>query len=320
MPISEAQIRSAASAESFSRGEDYYRNGAVIDLQQRGDTLLVQVEGSEYDPYEVTIELDRGELIEADCTCPYNWGGYCKHIVAALLAYLRRPSQITQRPPVSDLLAGLNQEELRALLTQLLTEQPRLVDWVETQVALKKTPVEAPVMSQPQQRQMPIDPTPFRKQAQALFRGYDYGDYAAGYSIAQQMSQLMAKASPFLDAGDGRNALLILEAITGPYVDSWSEFDDSDGEMASVFDELGSYLAEAVLSTDLSVDEGKALIKKLTAWQNEVDDYGVDTGFGVAIAAAEQGWDYPPLQKVLREGHITEKGAWEGAAPGTPMI
>jgi uncharacterized Zn finger protein len=70
MPITEAQIRSAASAESFSRGEDYYRSGAVIDLQQRGDTLLAQVEGSEYEPYEVTIELANGELVEADCTCP----------------------------------------------------------------------------------------------------------------------------------------------------------------------------------------------------------------------------------------------------------
>jgi len=287
----------------------------VVDLQQRGDTLLAQVEGSEYDPYEVTIELANGELVEADCTCPYDRGGYCKHIVAALLTYLRKPGQITQRPPVTELLASLSDEEVRVLLTQLLSEQPRLVDWVETQVALKKTLAETPVMSQPQQRQTPIDPAPFHKQAQALFRGYDYGDYYAGSSIAHQMSQLMDKVSPFLDAGDGRNALLILEAITGPYVDNWSEFDDSDGEMAGAFDELGSLFTEAILSTDLSADERKAWIKKLTAWQKEVDDYGVDTGFGAAIAAAEQGWDYPPLLKVLREGQITEKGAWEGESP-----
>ncbi|MBE7469285.1 MAG: SWIM zinc finger domain-containing protein [Anaerolineae bacterium] len=315
MPITEAQIRNAASAETFSRGEDYYRSGAVVDLQQRGDTLLAQVEGSEYEPYEVTIELAKGELIEADCTCPYDWGGYCKHIVAVLLTYLRKPGQVTQRPPVTELLAGLSDEELRALFAQLLSEQPRLVDWVETQVALKKTLAETPVMSQPQQRQTPIDPAPFRKQAQSLFRGYDYGDYYAGSSIAHQMSQLMAKASPFLDAGDGRNALLILEAITGPYVDNWSEFDDSDGEMAGAFDELGSLFTEAILSADLLADERKAWIKKLTAWQKEVDDYGVDTGFGAAIAAAEQGWDYPPLLKVLREGQITEKGTWEGESP-----
>lgn len=318
MPITEAQIRSAASAESFSRGEDYYRSGAVIDLQQRGDTLLAQVEGSEYDPYEVTIELANGELIEADCTCPYDWGGYCKHIVAALLTYLRKPGQVTQRPPLTELLAGLSDEEVRALLAQLLSEQPRLVDWVETQVALKKTPVAEKTSQTPRQRQTPIDAAPFRREANSILgslRGMRASEaYWHVGGVAQQMSQLFSKAKPFLEAGDGENALLILEAITEPYVDRWFEFED-EGELSGLFAEVGSLFAEAILSADLSPDERKTLAKKLTGWQREVEDYGVDEAFDVAIAAAEQGWDYPPLLKVLREGQITEKGAWEDESP-----
>ncbi len=94
MSITEATIRRLASAESFSRGEDYYDRGAVVNLEKRGDTLLAQVEGSSYEPYDVTIELGEGEVVAADCTCPYDWGGYCKHIVAVLLTYVRqsRPS------------------------------------------------------------------------------------------------------------------------------------------------------------------------------------------------------------------------------------
>ncbi len=34
----------------------------------------------------------------------------------------------------------------------------------------------------------------------------------------------------------------------------------------------------------------------------------------IAVAAAEQGWDYPPLLAVF-QGHITEKGAWEDEIP-----
>jgi hypothetical protein len=45
-----------------------------------------------------------------------------------------------------------------------------------------------------------------------------------------------------------------------------------------------------------------------------VDDYGVDEAFEPAMAAAEQGWDYPPLVQVL-QGEITERGAWEKEAP-----
>lgn len=317
MPITEAQIRSATSAESFSRGEDYYRSGAVVDMQQRGDTLLAQVEGSEYDPYEVTIELARGELVEADCTCPYDRGGYCKHIVAVLLTYVRRPGQVTHRPPTAELLTGLSHEELQALLTQLLSEQPRLVDWVETQLVLKKTPAEAKANQSPRQRQTPLDPAPFRRQANNILgslRGMRASEaYWHGGDIAHQMSELFHQVQPFLEAGDGRNALLILEAITEPYVDRWFEFDD-EGELSGLFAEIGSLYAEAILSADLSREERKALAKKLTRWQGEVEEYGVDEAFDVAIAAAEQGWDFPPLQKVL-QGKITEKGAWEGEAP-----
>ena len=47
----------------------------------------------------------------------------------------------------------------------------------------------------------------------------------------------------------------------------------------------------------------------LEFWHNEWGDY-----FNMAIAALEQGWDYPPLKQVL-QGNITSSGAWSGEAP-----
>ncbi|MCL4301695.1 MAG: SWIM zinc finger family protein [Anaerolineae bacterium] len=317
MPITEAQIRSLASAESFSRGRDYYESGAVVDLQQRGDTLLAQVEGSSYEPYEVTIELENGELVDAECTCPYDWGGFCKHIVAVLFSYMRQPDRVTRRPPVAELLADLGQDELWELLTQLLSEQPRLLDWVEAQLALKRGSVTEKASSAPRQRQTPVDPTPFRRQANSILGSLGGMRASEAYwhvgGIAQQMSDLFHQVQPFLEASDGRNALLILEAVTEPYVDRWFEFDD-EGELSGIFPEIGSLFAEAILSADLSREERKSLAKKLTRWQGEIEEYGVDEGFDVAIAAAEQGWDYPPLQKAL-QGQITDKGAWKNEAP-----
>lgn len=43
--ITEATIRSLATPESYSRGETYYRSGAVTDIERRGDTLRAEVEG-----------------------------------------------------------------------------------------------------------------------------------------------------------------------------------------------------------------------------------------------------------------------------------
>src|SRR5215218_1650311 len=89
--LTEAKVRLRASDESFARGEEYLARGAVVRLERRGDQLLAEVEGSEYAPYRVTVTFDTFGFREAACTCPYDWGGDCKHIIAALLASLRSP-------------------------------------------------------------------------------------------------------------------------------------------------------------------------------------------------------------------------------------
>jgi uncharacterized Zn finger protein len=200
--------------------------------------------------------------------------------------------------------------------------QPHLVEWVESHIqmhAVQQTAAPAKTAAEDRESMRvsspaPVDPSSYRRQARQILRGSRDWDYYAASGIASQISTLLDQVGPFLEAGDGDNALRILEAITEPYVDAWYEFDDSDGDLSSVFSEIGPLFAEAILSANLSSQERRAWQDKLTTWQGEVDEYGVDEAFDVAIAAATQGWDDPPLQAVL-QGHITEKGAWQDEAP-----
>lgn len=50
---------------------------------------------------QIQIELDKDGIGYTSCTCPYDWGGICKHIVAALLACIQRPQQIEAPSPRS---------------------------------------------------------------------------------------------------------------------------------------------------------------------------------------------------------------------------
>lgn len=81
--ITKAYIESLATNQSFSRGRSYYQRGEVMRVIQKGDTFTGEVLGSEV--YEVSIVF-RDKSIVSSCTCPYDWGGICKHIVAVGLA------------------------------------------------------------------------------------------------------------------------------------------------------------------------------------------------------------------------------------------
>ena len=318
--LTEATIRNLTTAESFRRGQEYLRAGAVLKIEHRDGLLLAEVEGSEYEPYQVRVRLDAGGVVDADCTCPYDWGGYCKHIVAVLLTLVQQPDRVTERTPVDSLLCGLDREALLGVLTDLLAAHPHMVDWVEARIAVQEgvRQEEPEVAAGPRQRQTTLDPTPFQRQVRSILRGLGQmrpseAYWAAGGAV-DGVREVMMQAQPFLEAGDGRNALVILEAVADEYVDTWYEFDDSDGELGALFGELGSMFAEALLSADLLAEERKSWAARLTEWQAEIDDYGIDEGFNAAIAAAELGWDYPPLRRAMA-GQITELGAWDGEAP-----
>jgi len=294
--LTEALIRRMASEASFHRGTAYYRKGAVLRVTRRGDVLQAEVEGSAYKPYRVRVELGARGVVSASCSCPYEWGDLCKHIVAVLLTYIREPDTIQERPPVEELLAELSREELQELLTQLIAERPHLTDWLEGRLAMKAA-------VRPGGRRL-LDPAPFRRQAQAILNGLhrlspSEAYRAVGESV-EELRRLVHQADPFLEAGDGRNALILLEAVAEVYVRRWMGFDDSASLLGSFLDELGELFAEALLSADLSRQERRAWGKKLAAWQAEVERYGVEVGFRVAMRAAEQGWEAPHVRRALQ--------------------
>src|SRR5215510_12804257 len=93
--LTESSIRSHASLQSLQRGKAYYHDGAISDTVLQGSTLLGRCEGSQEPYYQVRVDLNAEGIAAAHCTCAYDFGGYCKHIVALLLAYIYQPEQFT---------------------------------------------------------------------------------------------------------------------------------------------------------------------------------------------------------------------------------
>lgn len=307
--LSEETIRHHAIAQSFDRGEIYYRSGSVDFLIQRSSGLSARVEGSEATPYQVNVHFDQSGITLATCTCPYDYEGWCKHIVATLLTCLRQPDQIEQRPELVELLAPLNREQLQAIVQNLANEQPEWMEAIEVEIALLSQP--GAISSPQKSRCTAVDPATIERQVQRIIDRYveQWNDAPA----LDEIRDIIQKADSFIEQGDGNNALVILGAIARAYGQDWMNLDGSSGESGDFFEELDEALTEAILSAELPTDERQQWQQDLETWRAEVDNYGVDS-FDMSLTALEQGWEYPPLQRVL-QGEMTELGAWEDEAP-----
>lgn len=324
--FTEADIRAGANAQSFSRGEGYYRDGAVDELTRRGDTITAEVQGSDYEPYEVVVTLQPdGGIRNADCTCPYEQGGYCKHIVAVLLAVLRDQEEIAVKPDLETLLAGLTEAQLRRILRTVAEGDPDFADAVEQEVKwLKMEPAPGAAPTAPAApAAISVDIAAIRREIRKDLRhlgasdhgyraGYYYDDYSE-VDLAPVLKPHLATIDALLAAGAPATATTVLTAVIEEWgagisgLDEWM-YEGNEDTFADATQELDTRLAEALLSQEISPEQREQ-------WQARLDDWADDVvSLEIATTAVEQGWDYPPLVAAM-QGHITEQGAWEEERP-----
>ena len=307
--LTEAAVRRLARSQSFERGENYYEQDAVIDVRRRGETLQADVEGSQYEPYRVRIELDATGIVETTCSCPYDHGGICKHRVAVLLTYIRDPDTVIQRPPVTELLADLDRERLVSLLGDLAEEHPDLAEWIEREIEARSTEAsddEDAGQTVPT-RQTPPDPETIRRHVDSIL--YPSGPptrgaqdpYAAMEFRVDDLRDLLAEAHAFIDAGDGKTALTVLEAIADELMDGeWLRLSHDDSTaIFEFFDELSGAFSEALLTADLSETDREEWTDELAEWADELASYTHHPPFQTAVAAAKRGWNGENLQQAL---------------------
>lgn len=298
LSISETTIQHHATNHSFSRGEAYYHQDAVIDLIQRGDTLYADVEGSEVAPYRVSLQFDASSISSVRCTCPYNYEGWCKHIVAAALTCVRQPDRIELRPTLSQLLERLDYGQTQRLIQVLVEEQPELIDAVDRQVMLMSNPA-PPTQKTAAHRRTTLDVAPFRRQVKQILRE-GVRSLEEGYEddpFTDDLLTVIEKAQAFARSEDGRSAIAILEAITATCADEWDNISDYGGESFPIAESLNEAWTEAILSAELSPPEGVDLQVMLEEWQKALDG-----DFSMSLAALQQGWADPDLQRALQGG------------------
>jgi uncharacterized Zn finger protein len=296
--LTEAHIHNLANESSFERGQNYYRDGAVFGAVRQGMELRAQCEGSEYEPYQVSATLTENGITETSCTCPYDYGGICKHIVALLLTYVHEPQSFHSIPPLTELLAEHSREELITLIGEMVKREPELLSLVELSVAAEQA-----------RGGETLDVEAYRRQARNALRRGSPRTVEKELRSLLDLTARLDTAGNWLDAGSVYHA--ILEETVSGYEDMLWEMDE-DGDIAAVIDEFPQGLSRCLKKGKVGDRTRRLWLEALLeAELTDIEIGGVDLAPSAREAilenATDEEWGW--IEKRIRAA-ISKGGDW----------
>jgi uncharacterized Zn finger protein len=313
--LTEEIIRQRASAQSYQKGRETYDVGRIYDPSWQstpgGLVLMAHCEGSSALSYRLRVELDAGGVRLASCTCPYDWGGDCKHIIALLLMYLHQPEEFSEQKSLTELLAGLEKDALLALITRLVQNDPDLYNEVELAIPavqlamqpkstslLKPAAPSTAAAQSKEKRQTQVSEPVYRKQVKRILKqsryeeGYD--EWGGSPAYLDDLEEVLQTATKFTEAGDAEGALIILRVLLEETLEDYDGEMDYEGDVASFIQSLGMPLAEAVLSAELDDKTRQELQASMEEIFDELDEVIEESDLEIILAALEYGWKELP--------------------------
>ncbi len=206
--LTEASFCHLVDEQSFKRGIDYYKAGAVSEAVIRGKNELSGLcSGSRYEPYNVKIVLDENGIREASCSCPR--GGFCKHIVALSLKYINEPHVFTAMPVLEEQLKVFSREELEKLILDMVQRAPYLADMVDRRALISAG--------------TGIEKDSLRREAERVLRFSDLYDVEEGLRDLLQTAEELEERYIILlgNLGNGKTISASFEKNTLVFLHCW---------------------------------------------------------------------------------------------------
>ena len=229
----------------FERGEGYYQDNAVVDLQRMDNgQYFAIVEGN--DDYEINIRLDKsGKVLEYYCNCPYD-GEICKHVVATLLE-IRDKNQ--------DYETGKNTSKKEMGWKEIINTVPqeKLRKFVENYAA-KNRDFRNDLTINFTEYDSTENEGKYKKIVQNAFSlaegRYGYIEYSDVYGAMLPVHELLSKADIFLGNKIYEEAFAIASITAPECINAIQNLDDSNGECGSAINESFNIISKIYETTN----------------------------------------------------------------------
>ncbi len=275
------RLQRLGGERSFERGRDYFRNRRVSALVERDGVITAEVRGTHH--YKVKLRIDGGRLGHS-CTCPMGGGGvFCKHCVAAGLAWLEAPEGIGQtekgRTPVPEsvkaaitmrdvqaYLAGRGKNELITMLLEQAQDDERLRQRL--------------LVSTSKQNPKSLDLASYKNAIVDAIEPGCYVDYHGMFAYAQDIEEAIDPLEELLKEGKAAEVIELAEYALAAVEEAMGSVDDSDGQMGGILARLQEIHLRACRRAK---PEPEMLARRLFQWELRTN---WDTFYGAAQAYA----------------------------------
>lgn len=299
--MTDAVIRRLAGAQCYQRGLDYFSHGHVESLKAAGGGLHALVRGTQ--DYTVSLTSDEG-VLDYSCDCPAGRGGaFCKHCVAAALAWLnrdvRQPKPLTGRKAKEVTLADAErilQNEDKATLVRMMLDWAKDDDRVRERLILY-----AARRSGPDSGAAAV-----RRAFEKAVRVYSFVHYREASGWARGVDDVIDSIEQLRNDGQAGVVIELCESALQSLSQAIESVDDSDGHFSTLRDRLQEIHYKACFEAR---PDPVDLAKRLFQWE-------LNSGFDVFYGAAER---YARIlgAKGLKTYRQLAEAEWEEVPPRT---
>ncbi|MGI8687039.1 MAG: SWIM zinc finger family protein [Thermomicrobiales bacterium] len=246
--LSEQTIRARFDPQSWQRGQQYARDGAIINARRQGMTLKASCVGSMPEPYRVEVTFDVRVIVSAECSCPVGDEGYCKHVAALLLTWLEHPEAFVALEDVDVALERRDKADLISLIKRMLQRHPDL------DILL--------VIPESDARHAPVNPAIYRRQVATMLarQPYQWGD---DIGIGWNLREMIASGDAFLRQGNYEAATGLYASVAAEIMEQYESFEDEEGSLLHVVGMCAAGLGECLRGEQDHADLREEIVEAL---------------------------------------------------------
>ena len=302
-------LHDLAGETSYSRGEEYFEEGRVGNIQIKEDSMHAKVHGSQV--YRVDLWNQEGKL-NFSCTCPFHKDNlvFCKHCVAVGLAILKMEEnnddnkkikgKYQSEMSIKDVKAYLKTQDKDALISMLL-RYSNDNDELKSQLLLKagtgRKKIHIPTLKK------------------AIERAVDWGDfvdYKSMYEYSRGIEHVTGSLQELLKNNYSNEVIELTDYFLTLLEDQMGMMDDSDGSVSEILYEIQELHHTACVKAKPDPEQ---LARKLfnrelhSEWEvfygasRQYADVLGKSGLAVYRELAEKEWEKVPQLKPGEDRH-----------------